>query len=53
MTQNPVIEQLVKGAIERCKERVTAARTGGKALRHGQKAGEGGITRGLKQSHGL
>lgn len=53
MPRDPIVEKLVKGAIERCRERVTAARTGGVAPPHGQRTGERGITRSMKQSHGL
>jgi hypothetical protein len=53
MPQNPIVEKLVKGAIERCRERITAARTGARASQNGREAGERGVTRSMKQSHGL
>jgi hypothetical protein len=53
MTQNPVIEKLVKGAVERCRERVTAARAGGGGIRTREQADGTGITRSMKLSHGL
>jgi hypothetical protein len=54
VAQNPVIEKLVKGAVERCRERITAVRAGGgRVVRNGHQEGQKGITRGMKQSHGL
>jgi len=53
MTENPVVENLVKGAVERCRERITAARAGGVVIRTGQQATGPGITRSTKLSRGL
>ncbi|HUK38192.1 MAG TPA: hypothetical protein VLV30_03660 [Methanomicrobiales archaeon] len=54
MPANPVIERLVKGAMERCRERVTAARAGGKPGPGGRQFTDGSsFTRHVKRSHGL
>jgi len=53
MTQNPVVVKLVSGAVERCRERITAARAGGEVIRTGQQTPGTGITRSMKLSHGL
>ena len=52
MTQNPVIEDLVKGAVERCRERIAAAQESG-AVRKGRETTRSGITGSMKLSHGL
>jgi hypothetical protein len=53
VTQNPVIEKLVNSAVERCRERITAAKAGGGTIRNRQQAAGSGITRSMKLSHGL
>jgi hypothetical protein len=55
MAQNPVIEKLVKGAIDRCRERIASARRRTEGdTRNGQQAVEkSSITSHRKESHGL
>ena len=53
MAQNPVIEKLIKGAMERCRERVTAAKAGGRKKPWGQETVADGITGSMKKYHGL
>ncbi len=53
MTRNPVIDKLVNGAVERCRERIAAARAGGGKIPAGDQDPKTGITRSMKLSHGL
>jgi len=54
VAQNPVIiEQLIKGVMERCRERVNAAKAGGRTDPCGRETMAAGITRSMKKFHGL
>ncbi|HTY53417.1 MAG TPA: hypothetical protein VMB35_09530 [Methanomicrobiales archaeon] len=54
MTRTPVIDKLVRGAIERCRERVTAARAGGRPPGPAQQVvGGTSFTSHVKRSRGL
>jgi len=53
MTGNTVITKLVSGAVERCRERIVAARAGGGRIPAGFQEPGTGITRSTKRSHGL
>jgi hypothetical protein len=54
MTQNPVIEKLVQGTIERCRERIAASRERKARVRNGWPiTGGSSFTSQIKQSHGL
>ena len=54
MTQNPVIEKLVQGTIERCRERIAASREGKAGVRNGRPiTGGSNFTSQIKKSHGL
>jgi len=54
MARNPVIENLVKSAVDRCRERITSGRKSGRAPPDGSlDREESGITDSRKHSHGL
>jgi hypothetical protein len=55
MAQNPVIEKLIKGAVERCRERIALRRrrTGGEPPDGERVRKESRFTNHMKQSHGL
>jgi hypothetical protein len=54
MARNPCIENLVRSAIDRCRERIVASKKSGGANRNGQQGMEdSSITSHRKQSHGL
>ncbi|HVP26002.1 MAG TPA: hypothetical protein VMS81_08470 [Methanomicrobiales archaeon] len=55
MARNPVIEKLIKGAVERCRERIALGKKKpGEDNRNGEQARkETRFTNHMKQSHGL
>jgi len=54
MTRNPIIEDLVKNAVDRCRERIVSSRKRGGAIQSGSRdREESGITGNRKHSHGL